>query len=83
MEILRDPLALVDQGKVLELLVESGVVHRDAGMQGEGLNEGLVTWTELIGADLVGQVQPADGPPLTMIGTPRKLDIGGWFGGKP
>ena len=59
-EVLGDAVTLVDDGQALELLVEPRVLHRDAGVQRERLDEGLVLRAELGGADLVGQVQPAE-----------------------
>ena len=84
MEVLGDPLPLVDDGEPLELLVQPGVLHRDPGVQREGLDERQVLLAELGGTDLVGQVEPAERDALArLIGTPRKLVIGGWLGGNP
>ena len=49
---LRDALALVDDGQAMELLVQPRVLHGDAGVEREGLDERLVFRAELGGADL-------------------------------
>ena len=41
-EVLADALALLEHREVLQLLVQAGVVDRDAGMSGERLHEPLV-----------------------------------------
>ena len=43
-----------------DLLVEAGVLDRDPGVEGERLDEPLVVLGELVGAQLVGQVEVAD-----------------------
>ena len=63
-EVLGDAVALVDDGEAIELLVEPRVLHRDPGVDREGLDERLVFRAEPGGADLVGQVQPAQGRAL-------------------
>ena len=52
-EVLADPLALVDDRQPLDLLVQPGVLDRDAGVEREHLDEGLVVLAELGGAELV------------------------------
>ena len=64
MQVLGDAIAFVDDGQALELLVEAGVLHRDPGMQGEGLDERPILLAELVRSGLVGQVQPAQGDAL-------------------
>ena len=59
-EILADALPLVDDGQQLGLLVEARVLDRDARVEGEGLDEPLVVLGELVGSQLVGQVEVAD-----------------------
>ena len=63
-QVAADPLALLDDGQALDLLVEPGVLDGDAGVQGEHLDEPLVVLGEVAGGLLVGQVQPADRPAL-------------------
>ena len=46
-EVLADPLALVDDRQPLDLLVEPGVLDRDAGVEGERLDQPLVVLREL------------------------------------
>ena len=58
-EVLGDPLALVDDGQALDLFVEPGVLDGDAGVQREHLDERLIVLGELGRADLVGQVEVA------------------------
>ena len=38
-QVAADPLALLDDGQALDLLVEPGVLDGDAGVQGEHLDE--------------------------------------------
>ena len=79
-----DPLALLDDGQPLDLLVEPGVLDGDARVAGEHLDEQLVASRELGGVALVGQVQVADRAALDHVtGTPRNERIGGWLGGNP
>ena len=59
-EVLADALALVDDGQPMDLLVQAGVLDRDRGVAGEGLDERLVGRGELLPRRLVGQVQVAD-----------------------
>ena len=63
-EVLADALALVDDGQPLDLLVQAGVLDRDPGVDRERLHEALVRLGELGGADLVGEIQVADGAAL-------------------
>ena len=67
-QVAADPLPLLDDGETLDLLVEVGVVDRDAGAQGEHLDEQLVDVAELGRTLLVGQVQVADGSPVDRHG---------------
>ena len=84
MEVAADPQPLVDDRELLDLLVEPGVVDRDAGVAGEHLDELLVVLAELAAPILVGQVEVARrSSPATRIGTPSSECIGGWCGGKP
>ncbi len=46
-EVLADPLALLDDRQALDLLVEPGVLDGDPGMEGEHLDERLVGLAEL------------------------------------
>ena len=46
-EVLADPLALLDDGQALDLLVQPGVLDRDPGVAGEELDERLVVLGEL------------------------------------
>ena len=62
-EVAADPQPLVDDRQLLDLLVEPGVLDRDAGVEREHLDELLVGVAELGGADLLGQVEVADRPP--------------------
>ena len=65
-EVLADPLALVDHREPLDLLVEPRVLDRDPGMDGEGLDERLILRGELVGTGLVREVQvprPSDPSP--------------------
>ena len=59
-EVAADPLALVDDRQPPNLIVEPGVVDRDAGMEREHLHEGLVILAEFGGVELVREVQPTD-----------------------
>ena len=63
--------------------VQAGFLHRDARRGGQRDDHLLVAAGELGRVDLVGQVEVAEHAPPTRIGTPRKLCIGGWCGGKP
>ena len=45
-EVLADPLALVDDGQPADLLVEPGVLDGDPGMEGERLDKALVVLGE-------------------------------------
>ena len=84
MEVLGDPLALLDDGQALDLLVQPGVLDGDPGPEREHLDEQLVGLAELGRVALVGQVQVADRAPVAVTtGTPRKECIGGWCGGNP
>ncbi len=60
-EILADPLALLDDRQALDLLVEPGVLDGDPGVEGEHLDERLVGLAELPRPALVRQVEVADG----------------------
>ena len=60
MEVAADPLTLVDDGQALDLIMEPGVVDRDAGMEREHLDEGLVILAEFGGVELVREIQPTD-----------------------
>ena len=59
-EVLADPLALVDDGQALDLLVQARVLDRDRRVAGERLDERLVGRGELLPGRLVGEVQVAD-----------------------
>ena len=59
-EVLPDALPFIDDREVLDGLMQSGVLHRDPGMQSEQLDNPLVVLAELACPDLVGQVQVAD-----------------------
>ena len=59
-EVLADALAFVDDREPLDLLVEPRVLDRDAGMDGEGLDQRLILLGELVGAGLVREVQVPD-----------------------
>ena len=82
-EVLADPDPLVDDRETLDLLVESRVLDRHAGVQGEQLDKSLVLDRELGGAPFVREIEVADRPARTRIGTPRSECIGGWCGGNP
>ena len=83
-EVAADPLALVDDREALDLLEQSRVLDGDPGVEGEGLDQALVVLRELRTAPPCrsGRGCPTERP-FTVTGTPRKLCIGGWFGGKP
>ena len=59
-EVAADPLALVDDRQALHLVMKSGVVDGDAGVEREHLDEGLVVLAEFGGIELVREVQPTD-----------------------
>ena len=59
-EVAADPLALVDDRQPPNLIVKPGVVDRDAGVEREHLDEGLVVLAEFGGVELVREVQPTD-----------------------
>src|SRR5664279_1349939 len=59
-QVLRDPLPLVDDCQSLELLMQPRVLDGDSGVEGECLDERLVLFAELSATDLVGQVEPAE-----------------------
>ena len=59
-QVLADALALVDDRQPLDLLVQSGVLDGDPGVDGERLDQALVTLGELGRVGLVGEVQVAD-----------------------
>ena len=82
-EVLADPLALLDDREALDLVVEARVLDRDPGVDREHLDEALVVVGERLVARLVGEVQVADGPALHETGAPRNECITGWLGGKP
>ncbi len=63
-EVPRDPLALLDDGQLLDLLVEPGVLDRNARAEGEHLDEHLVHLAELGGVALVREVEVPDRPAL-------------------
>ena len=83
-QVLADPLALVDDRQPLDLLVQPGVLDGDAGMERERLDEraGRPRRTRRRPTLSVRYRLPTDRP-CTVTGTPRKLCIGGWCGGKP
>ena len=60
MQVAADPLALLHDGQALDLLVESGVLDGNPGVEGEHLDQALVVLGEVAGGQLVGQVEPAD-----------------------
>ena len=47
MQVLADPLALVDDREPLDLLVQPRVLDRDSGVQREHLDEALILLAEL------------------------------------
>ena len=59
MEISSHPVPLFVDGDSTRLLVQSGILDGDAGCQRERLDHGLVVLGELVGADLVGEVDIA------------------------
>ena len=61
MQVATDPVAFLDDGQVGGLLVQLGIVYRDARMQGKQLDEPLIGGGELGGTGLVGQIEVADG----------------------
>ena len=83
-QVLADPLALVDDRQPLDQLVEPGVLDGDAGVAGERLDEppGRPRVNSAAPALSVKYRFPTERP-FTVTGTPRKLCIGGWFGGNP
>ena len=56
MQVLRDPFPFVDDRESLQLLVQSRILHRDPGVEGEGLDERPIFLAELVGPDPVGEV---------------------------
>ena len=68
-ELLPDAVALFHDRQLPDLLVQPRVLDRDAGVVGKQLDQLLVRGRELTGPALVGQVQVADGRPLTVTGT--------------
>ena len=60
-QVAPDPLALLHDGERRESVVQAGVLHGDAGVAGEELDDPLVGRVELGPAALVGHVQVADG----------------------
>ena len=78
-----DPLALVDDRQPLDLLVQPGVLDRDASVEGEHLDELAGRFAERRRASslLVRYRLPIERP-LLRIGVPRNECISGWFGGK-
>ena len=61
-QLAREPVALLDDAQLAAALVEAGVLDRERGVGGEHLDELLVGLVELLGADLVGEVEGADDP---------------------
>ena len=59
-EIATDPIALLDDGEVGRLLVQPGIVDRDAGVERKQLDKPLIVGRELRRARLVGQIEVAD-----------------------
>ena len=83
MEVLADPFSFVDDRQALDLLVQPGVLDGDPGMDRERLDQPLIGRRELRAPDLSVRYRLPTERPFTVIGTPRKLCIGGWFGGNP
>ena len=48
-QVVADPLPLVDDREPLDLLVEPRILDRDPGVDGEGLDQRLVLLGELVG----------------------------------
>ena len=81
-EILPDPLALLDDGQPLDLLVEPGILHGDRRRGGRRSRP--VRWSSSVNTPSfsVRYRLPMVRPRET-TGTPRKGCISGWLGGKP
>ncbi len=70
-------------GDVAGPLVQPGVLDGDAGGQGQGLDDRLVVGGELVGPDLVGQVQVAVDPVLDPDRGPEERGHGRVAGREP
>ena len=83
-EVLADPLALVDDRQPLDLLVQPGVLDGDPGVDARTSRRapGRPRRTRRRRPCRSGRGCRPSGP-CTVTGTPRKLCIGGWCGGKP
>ena len=82
-ELLPDAVALLHDRQLPDLLVQSRVLDRDAGVEGKQLDQLLVRGRELTGPRLSVRYRLPMARPLTVTGTPSSERIGGWFGGKP
>ena len=65
------------------VVVQLGVLDRDAGGDGERITTLLVLLGELAAVHLLGQVEVAEDLVADRTGTPRNERIGGWCSGKP
>ena len=65
------------------LLEQARVLDGHPGGRGERHDEVLVALGELAPAALLGEVEVAEDLPAGPDGHPRKVFIGGWFGGNP